>query len=86
VTGDESRIASREAPLQTSGKGARGGRPGSQETGCSGDFNSQLRREVAVNVFAILLFLATATATPQQQPPVTDTIVVTASALPESVE
>jgi vitamin B12 transporter len=35
-----------------------------------------------VNVFAILLFLATQ----QPQPPVTDTIVVTASALPESVE
>jgi vitamin B12 transporter len=37
-----------------------------------------------VNVFAILLFLATATQ--QQQSPVTDHIVVTASALPESVE
>lgn len=36
-----------------------------------------------MNVFAILLFLATAS---QQQTPVSDTIVVTASALPESVE
>jgi vitamin B12 transporter len=36
-----------------------------------------------VNLFAILLFLATAS---QQPAPVTDTIVVTASALPESVE
>lgn len=36
-----------------------------------------------MNLFAILLFLATAS---QQQPPVSDTIVVTASALPESVE
>src|SRR5438874_13672272 len=79
VTGDESRI---DMPTAEAGRAREEDDPAARRPAASMTPSQKLRREVIVSSLLLLIFLATA----QVPARVNDQIVVTASALPETVE